>query len=81
LDAVAPLKKALREVKNCKRASGGGCPMLGEMKSLAEKGFSAVSKDDLHKVIMSAEGYFAGREPDCRAMVLVHEAYLYLSIS
>ena len=55
--------------------------MLGEMKSLAEKGFSAVCKDDLHKVIMSAEDCFSRREPDCRAMVLVHEAYLYLSIS
>ena len=55
--------------------------MLGEMKSFAEKGFSTVCKDDLHIVIMSAEDCFAGREPDCRAMVLVHEAYLYLSIS
>lgn len=81
MDAVAPLKKALREVEDCRCAGEDVCPMLGEMKSFAEKGFSTVCKDDLHIVIMSAEDCFAGREPDCRAMVLVHEAYLYLSIS
>ena len=81
MDAFAPLKKVLREVDDCKRASEGICPMLGEMGSLAEKGFAAVSKDDLLKVIMIAEDCFSGREQDCRATVYIHEAYLYVPIS
>ena len=42
---------------------------------------TAISLNDLLKVIMSAEDCFSGREQDCRATVYIHEAYLYVPIS